>query len=111
MSRPEAMTLLPELASAWHTSTTASSKNWISSMATTAVASSVRRQISSAPVARTALIRAPAWLETASAVYRVSMIGLKTWTCCLAISARRTRRISSSVLPQYMEPQISSIQP
>jgi hypothetical protein len=39
------------------------------------------------------------------------MAGLNTNTFCLAYSARRILRISSSVLPLNMEPQITSIQP
>jgi hypothetical protein len=42
---------------------------------------------------------------------RVSMIGLKIWTRCLAIWARRRRRISSSLLPLNMQPTMTSIQP
>jgi hypothetical protein len=37
--------------------------------------------------------------------------GLKISTRCLAICARRRRRISSSVLPLYMLPTMTSIQP
>src|SRR5437879_12158889 len=39
------------------------------------------------------------------------MWDLKTWTCLRAITARRTRRISSSDLPENMTPAITSIQP
>ena len=37
--------------------------------------------------------------------------GLKIWTRCRAICARRSRRMSSSLLPLNMLPQITSIQP
>ena len=40
-----------------------------------------------------------------------SMAGLNTCTVCLAMVARRTRRISSSVLPLNMLPQITSTRP
>src|SRR5712671_2732324 len=39
------------------------------------------------------------------------MSGLKIWTRCLAICARRSRRISSSLLPLNMLPVMTSIQP
>src|SRR6185369_17288598 len=46
-----------------------------------------------------------------SAEYRSSMDGLKTSTRFRAIMARRNRRISSSLLPENMGPQITSIHP
>src|SRR5512140_2425963 len=39
------------------------------------------------------------------------MAGLKTCTFCRAIVARTSRRISSSVLPLNIEPQITTIEP
>src|SRR6266478_4110471 len=39
------------------------------------------------------------------------MMGLKTWTRLRAMIARRERRISSSLLPENIGPQITSIQP
>jgi hypothetical protein len=39
------------------------------------------------------------------------MRGLKIWTRCFAMIARRSRRMSSSLLPENMLPQITSIQP
>ena len=39
------------------------------------------------------------------------MSGLKIWTFCRAICARRSRRISSSLLPLNMLPVMTSIQP
>src|SRR5262249_6915823 len=39
------------------------------------------------------------------------MSGLKIWTRCLAICARRRRRMSSSLLPLNMLPVMTSIQP
>src|SRR5580692_6297916 len=50
--------------------------------------------------------------ETISSLeYRASIAGLKTWTRLRAMVARRRRRISSSLLPENMGPQITSIQP
>src|SRR5512132_2563434 len=39
------------------------------------------------------------------------MSGLKIWTFCRAIWARRTRRMSSSLLPLNMLPVMTSIEP
>jgi hypothetical protein len=39
------------------------------------------------------------------------MTGLKTWTFWRAMVARRKRRMSSSVLPQNMEPVMTSTEP
>ena len=46
-----------------------------------------------------------------SSLKRLSMSGLKIWTFCRAICARRSRRISSSLLPLNMLPVMTSIQP
>ena len=51
------------------------------------------------------------WLTISSAEKRASMRGLKIWTFWRAICARRTRRISSSLLPLNMLPTMTSIQP
>src|SRR6476660_2179121 len=59
----------------------------------------------------TALIRAPAWLTTWAMSYRLSMRGLTISTRWPAISARRRRRISSSLLPLNIGPQTTSSQP
>src|SRR6476619_7241417 len=59
----------------------------------------------------TALIRAPAWLTTWAMSYRLSIRGLTISTRCPAISARRRRRISSSLLPLNIGPQTTSSQP
>ena len=44
-------------------------------------------------------------------LYRLSMAGLNTTTCCLAISARVNLRINSSVFPENMLPAITSTFP
>src|SRR6478672_13350178 len=59
----------------------------------------------------TALIRAPAWLTTWAMSYRLSMRGLTISARWPAISARRRRRISSSLLPQNIGPHTTSSQP
>src|SRR6478609_873069 len=58
-----------------------------------------------------ALIRAPAWLTTWAMSYRLSIRGLTISARCPAISARRRRRISSSLLPLNIGPQTTSSQP
>src|SRR5690242_20156169 len=59
----------------------------------------------------TARMRAPAWLTTWAMSYRLSMRGLTISTRWPAISARRNRRISSSLLPLNIGPQTTSSQP
>ena len=46
-----------------------------------------------------------------SSLKRLSIAGLKICTCCFAICARRSRRISSSLLPLNMLPVMTSIHP
>src|SRR5690348_13627291 len=59
----------------------------------------------------TARMRAPAWLTTWPMSYRLSSCGLTISARCPAISARRRRRISSSLLPLNIGPQTTSSQP
>src|SRR3954454_8551808 len=59
----------------------------------------------------TARIRAPAWLTTWPMSKRLSIRGLTIRTRWPAISARRRRRISSSLLPLNIGPQTTSSQP
>src|SRR6185437_14722736 len=59
----------------------------------------------------TARIRAPAWLTTWAMSYRLSMRGFTISARWPAISARRRRRISSSLLPLNIGPQTTSSQP
>jgi hypothetical protein len=51
------------------------------------------------------------WETTSLREYLVSVVGLNISTRCLAISARRKRQISSSVFPENIEPEITSIHP
>jgi hypothetical protein len=51
------------------------------------------------------------WETIFTAWYRVSITGLKISTFCLAINARLSLRMSSSVFPENMQPQITSIHP
>ncbi len=50
-------------------------------------------------------------VTTICSSYRTSMEGLKTWTLLLAYKARRANRISSSLFPAYMLPQMTVILP
>src|SRR5690242_8445457 len=59
----------------------------------------------------TARMRAPAWLTTWAMSYRLSIRGLTISARWPAISARRSRRISSSLLPLNIGPQTTSSQP
>src|SRR3989442_15283487 len=59
----------------------------------------------------TAVIGAPAWLTTCPMSYRLSSLGLTISARCPAISARRRRRMSSSLLPLNIGPQTTSSQP
>lgn len=51
------------------------------------------------------------WLTTSSSEYLTSMAGLKISTFWRANCARRRRRMSSSVLPENIDPQTTSILP
>ena len=53
----------------------------------------------------------PSCVTTSSSEYLVSIAGLKIYTFCLANLARFSRRISYSVLPENIDPQITSIRP
>src|SRR6185312_2958997 len=59
----------------------------------------------------TARMRAPAWLTTWAMSYRLSIRGLTINARCPAISARRSRRMSSSLFPLNIGPQTTSSQP
>jgi hypothetical protein len=90
--------------------TTDVSKNCTSSIPTTS--EPLARAASSAtPRTGTARIRSPACETTAVASKRSSITGLKMTTRCPVISARRSRRIISSLLPENIGPQMTSSQP
>src|SRR5258708_39970524 len=59
----------------------------------------------------TARIFAPAWLTTWPMSYRLSICGFTIRARCPAISARRSRRMSSSLFPLNIGPQTTSSQP
>src|SRR5712692_1026743 len=59
----------------------------------------------------TASRREPSCDATCRRPYRSSSAGLNTCTRCRAICARRTRRISSSLFPLNMLPQMTSMRP
>src|SRR5215469_15988002 len=56
-------------------------------------------------------MRAPAWLTTCPMSYRLSRRGFTISARCPAISARRRRRMSSSLLPLNIGPHTTSSQP
>src|SRR2546428_10302207 len=55
--------------------------------------------------------RDPSWEATRWRLYRSSGAGLNPCTRCRAICARRTRRMSSSLFPLNMLPQMTSMRP
>ena len=110
ISNPAIITRTPLLASLLHTFTNSRSKNWASSIATTStsLASNKILELEGTGV----LLMALASCDTTSiSWYRVSILGLKISTFCLANCARFKRRISSSVLPENILPHITSMLP
>ena len=107
---PATTTRTPLLASSSACPTIACSRNWTSSIPTTSNPDA-RAGTSSADATGTARIRAPAWLTTSVASYRSSMCGFRITTRWPAISARRNRRIISSLFPLNIGPQMTSSQP
>ncbi|MDX1709879.1 MAG: class I SAM-dependent methyltransferase, partial [Rhodovibrionaceae bacterium] len=94
---PAQITRLPSSASVSQISITSGSKNWISSMAMTVVSSANLFKMSAPIVTGSASKSRPLWEVTFCNWYRLSISGLKTCTCWRAITARRKRRINSSV--------------
>src|SRR5262245_15915335 len=80
-------------------------------MATTSVPSSTPSRMSLVVATDSDGIFMSEWLTTWSPANRSSTRGLKSWTFWRAIWARRTRRISSSLLPLNMLPVMTSIHP
>src|SRR6266481_188962 len=89
----------------------ASPRNWASSMPMTSVRKSSRFSTSAALLTVSEWMRVSLWETIWLFEYLWSSMGLKICTRWRAISARRRRRISSSLLPLNMGPQITSIQP
>lgn len=110
MSSPATITRMPLLASSLQTSVSPSSKNWASSMPTTSISEVKSRMLAeeSTGVDGMELLSCD---TTFSSEYRTSMEGLNISTRCRAKVARLRRRISSSVFPENIEPQITSIRP
>ncbi len=96
--------------SASTTGTRSGPRNWPSSIPITWASSAWRRISLAVRTARDGILSSE-WDTMWSRPKRSSMIGLKISTRWRAIWARRSRRISSSVLPLYMLPTMTSIQP
>ena len=112
VSVPARITRRPAAASDVARSTIPTGRNCASSMATTCVSFSTACAICSGESIGSASTVRPSWLDTwYRPAYRSSRCDLNTCTRFFAISARRTRRMSSSLLPLNITPQITSIQP
>src|SRR5713101_873741 len=98
-------------ASLVQTPTTSSPRNCASSMPTTSVRAVTRARTSSPLVTFSEAIPSPECDTISFAAYRASIAGLKICTRWRAISARRKRRISSSLFPENIGPTMTSIQP
>src|SRR5216684_2826530 len=105
------MTRLPRLASLVQTSTTSSPRNCASSMPITSVRGESFSMISAALKTASEGMPRPECETISLAAYRSSIAGLKICTRWRAISARRNRRIRSSLLPENIGPTTTSIQP
>ena len=102
------MTRWPPATSFRTTPTIAWSKNCTSSMPTTVVSGNISCRISSPTSTGRASNESPSCELTSSLLKRMSMAGLKTCTARRAITARLTRRMSSSLFPLNIEPTITS---
>src|SRR5215208_3969970 len=111
MSSPATMTSYPASASRRQTSIIPSSKNCASSMATRSVVSSTFPRSSSLVETASASCGTPLWDRVSVFSERVSMVCLKTCALRWAYRARRTRRINSSVLPENIDPVITTRDP
>src|SRR5690606_16046027 len=80
-------------------------------MPTTSVRSSMASWMARESATGWAATERDEWETISSAEYRSSIAGLNTWTGMRAIAARVTRRISSSLLPENIGPQMTSIHP
>ena len=104
------MTRTPRLANSLHTSTRPSSKNCASSIPTTSISVESSNILADESTGVDA-IELLSCDTTSSMEYRVSMAGLKISTFCRANCARFILRMSSSVLPENIEPHITSMRP
>ena len=110
-SSPATITTSPRSARRPTTGTSPGPKNCASSIATMSVPSGTDRSMSSGdPTARAGTL-SPTCEASRSAPCRVSSACPNTATCRPAISARRTRRSSSSVLPANIGPHTTSTRP
>jgi len=105
------MTRLPFPASRLQMAGSCVSKNCPSSMPMTSVSGRTRSSSWLEPATFSEASRMSLCETMWSSLKRSSMSGLKICTCCRAIWARRSRRISSSLLPLNMLPVMTSIQP
>ena len=110
-SSPATMTTSPRSARRPTTGTRPGPKNCASSIATMSVPSGTDRSMSSGDATARAGTLSPTCEASRSAPCRVSRAWPNTATCRPAISARRTRRSSSSVLPANIGPQTTSTRP
>ena len=111
-SSPATITRTPRSASSVTSSTSPPSKNWASSMPTTSTPRLSFSRISPLDVTVTAdRLRLSRVVSTSPSPLRVSVAIRNTWTRWRAIRARRSRRTSSSLLPENMPPVITSMQP
>src|ERR1043165_5446202 len=102
---------MPRSASSFTTLIRSLSKNWASSIPTTSVSGSTFARISADVRTFDDSCFISECETMGSFEKRASISGLKTCTFCRAIRARRKRRISSSDLPENIEPAITSIHP
>ena len=110
-SSPATITTSPRSARRPTTGTSPGPKNCASSIATMSVPSGTDRSMSSGDATAMAGTLSPTCEASRSAPCRVSRAWPNTATCRPAISARRTRRSSSSVLPANIGPQTTSTRP
>src|SRR5215217_3931682 len=105
------ITRTPRRASSFATVTSSLSKNCPSSIPTTSVSGSTFSRISAADRLFDESCRISECETIWLSENLESNSGLKTCTFCRAILARRRRRMSSSDLPENIEPAITSTQP
>src|SRR5258708_5056027 len=110
-SRPAQITRRPPKTSSRTTRMTPASKNCTSSMPTTLVSAESSGMIASLDRTGRAMNESPSCERTSSVPKRSSMAGLKTWTVRRAMTARFTRRMSSSLFPLNMLPTTTSSPP